>query len=101
MVLEAWCYTRAAGTEVIHVATTGSILTAARSVDIQGAVINTRVVWVTAATGILVYWYTGILVYWYTGVLVYWYLKYTGSHNIHFVYTLCHCFDLFINGSLT
>ena len=60
MVLEAWCYTRAAGTEVNHVATTGSISTAARGVDIQGAVINTRVAWVTAATGILVYWYTGI-----------------------------------------
>ena len=45
---------------MIHVATTGSISTAARGVDIQGAVINTRVAWVTAATGILVYWYTGI-----------------------------------------
>ena len=58
VVLEAWCYTRAAGTEVIHVATTGfqgipdcvarykfpqnvaatgSIPTAARGVDIQRA----------------------------------------------------------------
>ena len=57
MVLEAWCYTRAAGTEVIHVAatgfqgipdcvtrykfpqnmaTTGSIPTAARGVDTKG-----------------------------------------------------------------
>ena len=63
MVLGAWCYTRAAGTEVVHRATTGSISTAARGVDIQGAVINTGVAWVTAATGILVYWYTGILVF--------------------------------------
>ena len=39
---------------------TGSISTAARGADIQGAVINTRVAWVMAATGILVYWYTGI-----------------------------------------
>ena len=57
VVLEAWCYTRAAGTEVIHVAatgfqgipgcvtrykfpqnmaTTGSIPTAARGVDTKG-----------------------------------------------------------------
>ena len=56
-VLEAWYYTRAAGTEVVHGATTGSISTAARVVDIQGAVIKTGVAWVTAATGILVYWY--------------------------------------------
>ena len=45
---------------MVHGATTGSISTAARGVDIQGAVINTGVAWVTAATGILVYWYTGI-----------------------------------------
>ena len=50
---------------MVHWATTGLISTAARGVDIQGAVINTGVAWVTAATGILVYWYTGILVYWY------------------------------------
>ena len=60
MVLGAGCYTRAAGIEVIHVATTGSISTAARGVDIQGAVINTRVAWATAATGILVYWYVKV-----------------------------------------
>ena len=57
MVLDAWYYTRAAGTDVIHGATTDSISTVARDVDIQGAVINTGVAWVTAATGILVYWY--------------------------------------------
>ena len=101
VVLEAWCYTRAAGTEVIHVAATGfqgipdciarynsprmwrrlaqyqRLLGASIS---KGAVINSRVAWVTAATGMLVYWYTGILVYWYS--------KYTGGHNFHFVYTL-------------
>ena len=60
MVLGAWCYTRAAGTEMIHVVTTGSISTAARGVDIQGAVINTSVAWATAATGILVYWYVKV-----------------------------------------
>ena len=63
MVLEAWYYTRAAGTDLVHWATTGSISTAARGIDIQGVVINYWGAWVTAATGILVYWYTGILVY--------------------------------------
>ena len=56
-VLEAWYYTRAAGTDVIHGVTTGWIPTAARGIDLRGAVINTGVAWVTAATGILVYWY--------------------------------------------
>ena len=71
VVLGAWCYTRAAGTEVVHVATTGSISTAARGVDIQGAVINTMG---SVGDGSdWLYWYTGVLVYWYTGVLVYWY----------------------------
>ena len=93
VVLEAWCYTRAAGTEVIHVAATGfqgipdciarynsprmwrrlaqyqRLLRASIS---KGAVIDTGVAWVTAATGILVYWYS----------------KYTQGHNLHFVYTL-------------
>ena len=80
----AWCYTRAAGPEVIHVVTTGSIPTAARGVDIQrrrhqyqGSVGD--------GSG------------WYTGMLVYWYSKYTRGHNIHFVYTLRHCLDLLIN----
>ena len=41
MVLEAWYYTRAAGTDVVHEAMT----TAARGVDIQGADINTGVAW--------------------------------------------------------
>ena len=58
VVLEAWYYTRAAGTEVIHVATTGSISTAARGVDIQGAVINT-----IGSVGDGSNWYTGILVF--------------------------------------
>ena len=62
-VLEAWYYTRAAGTDVIHGATTGWIPTAARGIDLQGTVINTGVAWVTAATGILVYRWTGILVF--------------------------------------
>ena len=38
--LEAWYYTRAAGTDLVHRATTGSISTAARGVDIQGVVIK-------------------------------------------------------------
>ena len=42
-VLEAWYYTRAAGTYLVHGATTGWIPTAARGVDLQGAVINTGV----------------------------------------------------------
>ena len=62
-VLEAWYYTRAAGTNVVHGATTGWIPTAARGVNLQGAVINTGVAWVMAATGILVYRWTGILVF--------------------------------------
>ena len=41
----------------LPVATTAWIPTAARGVDLQGAVFNTGVAWVTAATGILVYWY--------------------------------------------
>ena len=44
-VLEAWYYTRMAGTDVVHGAMTGSISTAARGVDIQGADINTGVAW--------------------------------------------------------
>ena len=40
-VLEAWSYTRAAGTDVVH----GAMTTAARGVDIQGADINTGVAW--------------------------------------------------------
>ena len=56
MVLEAWYYTRAAGTDVVHVAMT----TAARGVESQ------------ALTSILGQrgdgsdWYTGRLVYWYS-----------------------------------
>ena len=91
VVLEAWCYTRAAGTEVIHVAatgfqgipdcvarykfpqnmaTTGSIPTAARGVDTKG----------------LRHQYQGSVVDgsdWNTGA--------QSSHgviNLHFVYTL-------------
>ena len=41
MVLGAWYYTRAAGTDVVHVAMT----TAARGVESQGADINTGVAW--------------------------------------------------------
>ena len=83
-VLEAWYYTRAAETEVIHVAAAGFqgipdciarynsprmwrrwaqyqwLLGASIS---RGAVINTRVAWSTAVAGILVYWYSGILVF--------------------------------------
>ena len=71
-VLEAWYYTRAAGTDVIHGATTGWIPTAARGVDLQGVVIKYWGSVVTAATGIQVDWYTGILFSdWYTGGLVY------------------------------
>ena len=40
---------------MVHGATTGWIPTSARGVDLQGAVINTGVAWVTAATGILVF----------------------------------------------
>ena len=59
---------------------------AARGVDIQKALSSIPwVAWVTAATGILVYWCTGILV-----------LKHTGGHNFHFAYTLVSLF-LFIN----
>ena len=65
---------------MVHGATTGLISTAARGVDIQGAVINTGVAWVTAATGILVYWYTGILVF----------LKHIWGHNFHFI-LFSHC----------
>ena len=78
VVLEAWCYTRADGPEVVHVAATGfrgipelcssvqipqtmvtvrSILTAARGVD-------TRVAWVTASTGSQVFKvHTGLLTF--------------------------------------
>ena len=97
--LEAWCYTRAAGTEVIHVAatwfqgipdcvarykfpqnmtTTASIPTAARGVDTMGSVIYTRVAWVTAATEILV-------------------LKVHAGSLTFTLFILCHCFSLFIN----
>ena len=55
---------------MVHWATTDWIPTAARGVDLQGAVINTGVEWVTAATGILVYWY---------------FLKYKWGHNFHFI----------------
>ena len=102
VVLEAWCYTRVAGTEVIHVAatgfqgipdcvarykfpqnvaTTGSISTAARGVDIKG----------------LRHQYQGSVgdgSDWNTGV--------PSSHgviNLHFVYTLVTVFSLFINSA--
>ena len=69
-VLEAWYYTRAAGTDVVQGATTGWIPTAARGVDLQGAVIKYWGSVVTAATGILVFFLvTGIQVDWYTGIL--------------------------------
>ena len=68
MVQEAWYYTRAAGTDVVHGATTGWIPTAARGVDLQGVVIKYWGSVVTAATGIQVDWYTGIQVDWYTVV---------------------------------
>ena len=58
VVLEAWCYTREAGTEVIHVATTGSIPTAARGVDIQR-----RCHQYQGSVGDGSDWYTGILVF--------------------------------------
>ena len=41
VVLEAWYYTRAAGTDVFHVAMT----MAARGIESQGADINTGVAW--------------------------------------------------------
>ena len=61
MVLGAWYYTRVAGTDVVHWATTGWIPTAARGVDLQGVVINYWGSVVTAETGIQVDWDTGIL----------------------------------------
>ena len=61
MVLEAWYYTRAARTDVIHEAMTSWIPKAARGVDLQGVVIKYWGSVVTAATGIQVDWYTGIL----------------------------------------
>ena len=64
VVLEAWYYTREAGTDLVHGATTGSISTAARGVDIQGVVIK---YWGSVGDGSD--WYTGALVYWYTGIL--------------------------------
>ena len=73
MVQEAWYYTRTAGTDVVHGATTGWIPTAARGVDLQGVVIKYWGSVVTAATGIQVDWYTGIQVEWYTGIQVDWY----------------------------
>ena len=100
VVLGAWCYTRAAGTEVIHVAATGfqgipdcvarykfpqnmattrSIPTAARGVDTEG----------------LRHLYQGSVVdgsNWNTGA--------QSSHgviNLHFVYTLSLSLSLFIN----
>ena len=73
VVLEAWYYTRAAGTDVVHGATTGWIPTAARGVDLQGAVINT---WGSVGDGSD--WYTGGLVYWY-------FLKHKWGHNFHFI----------------
>ena len=63
-VLEAWYYTRAAGTDVVHGATTGLISMAARGVDIQGLVIR---YWGSVGDGSD--WYTGVKVYWYTGIL--------------------------------
>ena len=60
--------------------------TAARGVDIQKVLSSIPwVAWVTAATGILVYWCTGILV-----------LKHTGGHNIHFCLYMV-SLSLFIN----
>ena len=50
MVLGAWYYTGAAGTDVVHEA----ITTAARVLTSVGGSV------VTAATGILTDWYTGI-----------------------------------------
>ena len=45
-------------------ATSSPIPTAARGIDIQKALSSIPwVAWVTAATGILVYWCTGILVF--------------------------------------
>ena len=73
VILEAWYHTRTAGTDVVHGATTACIPTAARGIDLQGAVIKYWGSMVTAATGIQVGWYTGILSDWYTGGLVYWY----------------------------
>ena len=68
--LEAWYYTRAAGTDVIHGAMTGWIPTAARGIDLQGVVIKYWGSVVTAATGILVFFLvTGIQVDWYTDIL--------------------------------
>ena len=57
-VLDAWYYTRAAGTDLVHGATTGSISAAARGVDIQGVVIK---YWGSVGDGSD--WYTGVLVY--------------------------------------
>ena len=89
-ILEAWYYTRAvqgwswrpdippgrcrrgprglvlqqtAGTDVVHGVTTGWIPTAARGVDLRGAVIK---YW--GSVGDSSDWYTGVLVYWYTGI---------------------------------
>ena len=64
---------------MVHGATTGLISTAARGVDIQGAVINTGVVWVTAATGILVF------------------LKHIWGHNFHFIlFSYCHNLSIMV-----
>ena len=68
VVLGAWYYTRAAGTDVVHVA-----MTTAASGDESQALTSVGGSVVTAATGILADWYTGILSDWYTGGLVYWF----------------------------
>ena len=103
VVLEAWCYTRAAGTDLIHVAAAGfqgipdcvaqykfpgmwrrlaqyqRLLGASIS---KGAVINTRVAWATAATGVLVFKVlTRSLTFTF---FILWSL-------FEFVYKLCHC----------
>ena len=90
MVLDAWYYTRAAGTDVVHEATTGWIPTAARGVDLQGVVIKYWGSVVTAATGIQVDWYTGIQV---DFILVF--SNTWGSFILLFIF-LCHSHILFI-----
>ena len=74
-ILEAWYYTRAAGTDVVHEVTTGWIPTAARGVDLRGAVIK---YWGSVGDGSD--WYTGILVF----------LKHKWGHNFHFI-LFSHC----------
>ena len=86
MVQEAWYYTRVAGTDVVHEATTGWIPTAARGVDLQGVVIKYWGSVVTAATVIQVDWYTGILVFSNTwGSFILLFISFCHSH-ILFIY---------------